>query len=108
MSFNTAIAAIMEFVNSLYKLKDQDQFASVTAWREAITGLLQLLAPYAPHITEELWHQLGCEGSIHIAMWPVYDEKYLVTNTVTIAVQVNGKTSWRSGNCGRRKSGRRH
>jgi leucyl-tRNA synthetase len=52
---------------------------------------LQLLAPFAPHITEELWQQLGHEDSIHLMMWPKYDEKYLVEKTITIVVQVNGK-----------------
>ncbi|HMH31185.1 MAG TPA: class I tRNA ligase family protein, partial [Methylomirabilota bacterium] len=53
--------------------------------------LLQLIAPFAPHIAEELWSELGQDGSIHISEWPAYDEKYLVEDTVTIAVQVNGK-----------------
>ena len=50
-----------------------------------------LLAPFAPHITDELWSQLGNEGSIHIAEWPTWDDELLVQDTVTIVVQVNGK-----------------
>ncbi len=91
LGFNTAIASLMEYVNELYKLKVSDQFVSRDAWKFAIESLLQLLAPFAPHITEELWHQLGHRDSIHLSSWPKYDEKYLVTDTMTIVVQVNGK-----------------
>jgi leucyl-tRNA synthetase len=90
LSFNTAIAAQMELVNELYRLKAQDRYASKD-WRWACETLLQLLAPFAPHITEELWHELGHEDSIHTSSWPKYDPAYLVNDTVTIAVQVNGK-----------------
>jgi leucyl-tRNA synthetase len=91
LSFNTAIAAVMEGVNQLFKLKEQDDFQSMDAWRYTLDTLLQLLAPLAPHITEELWQQLGHEESIHMSEWPAFDEQYLVTNTVTVAIQVNGK-----------------
>jgi leucyl-tRNA synthetase len=90
LSFNTAIAALMECVNELYKLKAADRYTA-TEWQWALESLTQLMAPFAPHIAEELWQQLGGEGSVHLGNWPVYDEKYLVTDTVTIAVQVNGK-----------------
>jgi leucyl-tRNA synthetase len=90
LSFNTAIAAQMELVNELYRLKAGDGFKSGD-WRWAVESLLQLLAPFAPHIAEELWHQLGHEESIHISRWPVHDEKYLAEDTMTIAVQVNGR-----------------
>jgi leucyl-tRNA synthetase len=50
-----------------------------------------LLAPFAPHITEELWHQMGNESSVHLSTWPVHEEGYLVKNSVNIAIQVNGK-----------------
>jgi leucyl-tRNA synthetase len=92
MGFNTAIAALMEAINDLYKLKTKTPFAkSPQAWQWTIETLLQLLAPFAPHITEELWQQLGKSGSIHQSDWPVHDEKYLVRDRVTIVVQVNGK-----------------
>jgi len=91
LSFNTAIAAMMEAVNDLYKVKEEDQFANVDSWRFTLESLLQLLAPFAPHITEELWQQLGHENSIHTSEWPKYDEKYLVRETVTVVLQVNGK-----------------
>jgi leucyl-tRNA synthetase len=91
LGFNTAIAALMEFTNELYKIKAKDGFKAGKSWQFAISSLLQLLAPFAPHITEELWHQLGHKDSIHMSRWPEYDEKYLVNDTVTIVVQVNGK-----------------
>jgi leucyl-tRNA synthetase len=90
MGFNTSIAALMEFVNELYKLKATHGYASKD-WHVALTALIQLLAPFAPHIAEELWHELGNETSVHITAWPEYDEGYLVQHTMKIAVQVNGK-----------------
>jgi len=56
-----------------------------------LESLVKLLAPFAPHITEELWKDLGQKDSIHISKWPVHDEKYLLTDKVTIVIQVNGK-----------------
>lgn len=90
MGFNTAISSLMELINTLYKLKVV-QPLGVTVWQETLSTLLQLLAPFAPHMSEELWHQLGHEGSIHISEWPLWDESLLVSDTVTIVVQVNGK-----------------
>jgi len=90
MGFNTAIAALMELTNDLYKLKT-DVPMGAEVWKQTLITTVQLLAPFAPHITEELWQQLGQEGSVHTSEWPTYDEKYLVQDTVTIAVQVNGK-----------------
>ena len=89
LSFNTAIAALMEYVNELYKLKI-DGF-SEEAWREALTHLAQMIAPFAPHMADELWVQLGGEGLVQNASWPVWDEALIVEDTITIAVQVNGK-----------------
>ncbi len=91
LSFNTAIATLMETVNELYKIKAQYGYMSGGAWRFALENLTQLLAPFAPHITEELWQQLGHKDSIHQSTWPKYDEQYLVSDTMTIVVQVNGK-----------------
>jgi leucyl-tRNA synthetase len=90
MAFNTAISAIMEAVNDLYKIKKEDNYAS-TEWQWALETLLQLIAPFAPHIAEELWEQLGHDDSIHVSEWPKYDEKLLVEDTVTVVIQVNGK-----------------
>lgn len=89
LSFNTAIAAQMELTNELYKAKTNGMAGSV--WREALTSLVQMLAPFAPHMCEELWVQLGHDGSVHTAPWPTWDEALLVEETITMAVQVNGK-----------------
>ncbi len=92
LSFNTAISAMMEAVNDLYTLKNDLPFSEASeTWRWAIKNLLQLLAPIAPHISEELWSQLGGTGSIHVSTWPTHDEKYLVSDNMTIVIQVNGK-----------------
>ncbi len=91
LGFNTAIAALMEYVNELYRIKAKDGFKAQEAWQLAIDDLVLLLAPFAPHISEELWHELGHKISVHTSNWPVHEEKYLVSDTVTIVVQVNGK-----------------
>ena len=91
LGFNTSIASLMEYVNDLYKIKEKDAFADIKSWDEAVTGLLQLLAPFAPHITEELWNYIGNTSSIHLSEWPTYDEALLIEETVTIVIQVNGK-----------------
>lgn len=89
--FNTAIASMMEAVNGLYKLKEVSAISSSEAWRFAIESLLQILAPFAPHITEELWHELGYDDTIHIDHWPKWDDKLIQSSMMTIIVQVNGK-----------------
>ncbi len=91
LSFNTAIAGLMEYTNELYKLETNDDFAPDESWRHALESLIQLVAPFAPHIAEELWADLGHEGSVHVSGWPMHDETYLTSNTVSIAIQVNGK-----------------
>ncbi len=82
MKYNTAIAAMMTYVNILYK---QEKVAS-----KYIKPLLQVLNPVAPHVTEELWQRLGFEGYIFETKWPEYDETKLITETVEIPVQING------------------
>ena len=89
--FNTAVAAMMEMVNGLYKIKEAQGIQASATWRFALESLLQILAPFAPHITEELWHELGHSDTIHVDHWPKWDEKYLTSDTMTIIVQVNGK-----------------
>jgi leucyl-tRNA synthetase len=88
--FNTAIAALMEFSNTLRKVKD-DGSASLNVWDEALKTLLLLLAPFAPHITEELWAKKGYPYSIHNQSWPQWDESLVREEEVTIVVQINGK-----------------
>ncbi len=90
MGFNTAIAALMELVNDLYKLKTSVSLGS-EQWGKVLGVSLQLLAPFAPFLSEELWHQLGHDSSIHLSEWPLWDETLLATDTITIVVQVNGK-----------------
>lgn len=89
LSFNTAIAGLMEYVNDLYKLK-VDGFSD-EPWRSALSTLVQLVAPFAPHMAEELWQQLGHEGLVHETQWPAWDDALIVEDTMTIIVQVNGK-----------------
>ncbi|TXG77692.1 hypothetical protein E6P97_01420 [Patescibacteria group bacterium] len=91
MGFNTAISALMEFTNGLYKAKADSGFADRKAWQAALEALVQLLAPFAPHITEELWRDLGHDDSVHLTNWPEWDEAQLVSDTITVVVQVNGK-----------------
>jgi leucyl-tRNA synthetase len=89
--FNTAVSSMMEAVNGYFKLKETYTIGKSDAWTFAIESLLQVLSPFAPHITEELWHQLGYETTIHIDTWPKWNNEYLQTSTMTIIVQVNGK-----------------
>ena len=83
-SYNTSIAAFMICVNELSQLKCRN--------RELMKILVALIAPFAPHIAEELWSQQGGEGSVCDAQWPAYDEKYLVESSVKMGVAFNGKT----------------
>ena len=89
--FNTAVASMMEMVNGLYKIKELHGIDTSDEWRFALESLIQILAPFAPHITEELWHEMGHDDTVHVGHWPKWDEKYLKSDTITIIVQVNGK-----------------
>ncbi|MDB5186798.1 MAG: leucine--tRNA ligase [Candidatus Saccharibacteria bacterium] len=89
LSFNTAISALMEYVNELYKFK-VDGFSD-DVWCDALGTLARLLAPFAPHMTAEIWQQLGNSSSIEEAGWPQWDSALIVSDTLTIIVQVNGK-----------------
>lgn len=82
--FNTALAAQMEFLNQAEK----------EGWqltREELRIIVQLLAPFAPYLTEELWQQLGGEGSVHLSSWPKPDPRFVIEDEVEIVIQVNGK-----------------
>ena len=83
MKFNTAIAAMMSFINEVYDL------GRITV--DEYETLLKLLNPFAPHMTEELWHELGHDNFLSLDKWPTYDESKTLDDTVEIAVQVNGK-----------------
>ena len=89
--FNTAVASMMEMVNGLYKIKESHGIDTSDEWRFALESLIQILAPFAPHITEELWREMGHDDTVHVGHWPKWDEKYLKSDTMTIIVQVNGK-----------------
>lgn len=91
LSFNTAVASLMGAVNSLYKIKADTNYAGSSSWKFALRSITQLLAPFAPHIGEELWQQLNGGGSINESEWPVHEEKYLLSDQLNIVVQVNGK-----------------
>ena len=92
MSFNTAIAAMMELVNTMNKLRESVSFhQSPEEWRLAITKLLRIMAPIMPYVTEELWEELGHDKSIHLELWPSWDEELIKDDLITIVVQVNGK-----------------
>ena len=89
--YNTAIAAMMKCVNDLYTLKASAGFTDTNAWQFALESLAALVAPFAPHTADELWHELGKQTSVQRDSWPIFDEAYCVADTVTMAVQVNGK-----------------
>ena len=88
-SFNTAISSIMELVNALYKYKQGE--VNVPLMNDAIEKLILILNPFVPHITEELWNNLGHEDRVYQQSWPEFDPAALELETVEIIVQVNGK-----------------
>lgn len=88
LSFNTAIAALMEYVNELYKLKT-DGFSA--DWQFSIESLVKLVQPFAPHMAAELWQQLGHDTQLDFEDWPKWDDAKIVRDTMVIIVQVNGK-----------------
>ena len=92
-NFNTAISSIMELVNALYVYKEKAHNIAVIS--EALENLVILLAPFAPHIAEELWVEIGHTESIHIQKWPTCDASALIADTVTVVVQINGKVKER-------------
>ena len=87
-SLNTAVAALMEFVNELYKLK-LEGFSN--DWRFVLEDLLKMLVPFAPHISSELWQQLRNDDFIEKSGWPKWNQELLKTDEIQIIVQVNGK-----------------
>ncbi len=90
MSFNTAIAAMMEMRNIMNNAA-RDANVSAMAWDEAIDNLLLMAAPFMPHITEELWSQRGYAYSIHQQSWPQWDAGIAAEETITAIIQINGK-----------------
>ena len=88
--FNTSISYLMEYTNTLQKIK-QKRTISYSTWIDACKRLLIHLSPICPHITEELWHRLGEKGSIHLQNNPTFNEKLIEKNDYTLIVQINGK-----------------
>ena len=88
--FNTAISSIMELVNAFYAFQDSKTINGGLV-REVSLNLLKMLAPFAPHITEELWSILVAQGSIHQQQWPQYEEAATLQAEVEIVLQINGK-----------------
>ena len=89
--FNKAIAFVRELTNELFDYQssntDEDKFVV----KESIEAIIQLLNPIVPHLTEELWHDLGKNDSLVYEKWPSFDKKLLENETITIAIQINGK-----------------
>jgi leucyl-tRNA synthetase len=85
LSYNTAVAAMMEYMNAL-------RGGERTPHIQEVEPLVQLAAPFAPHIAEELWERFGHKRSVFDSGWPEFDAELAADNVVTIAVQVNGKT----------------
>ena len=84
LNYNTAVSAMMILLNEMER---QSQVSSVTC-----QVFLKLLAPFAPHMTEEIWREvLGNKKSIHISEWPKYDSKMIVDEKFTLIIQINGK-----------------
>ena len=83
MKFNTAIAAMMAFINDVYELG--------TLTNDELVTFLKLLSPFAPHLAEEMWSDMGNDTFMSLAQWPEYDEAKTVENSIEIAVQINGK-----------------
>ena len=88
--FNTSIAALMEFTTKLMRSYDAGD-VSAASWRAGVERLLLHTAPLAPHIAEELWSRAGHTGSIHLELNPEFDESLTTSDTITLAVQVQGK-----------------
>ena len=90
-AFNTAVSSIMEFVNAMYAYVGSQKTIRKDVAVEANQNLIKLLAPFTPHITEELWQICGFAGSVHTQEWPKVDETALVVDEVELPVQINGK-----------------
>ena len=88
--FNTAIAALMEFSNHLNRVW-ADASVDAETWRECVEKFLLMLAPIAPHISEELWERTGRQYSIHQQRFPIWDDDLAAEDLITLVVQVNGK-----------------
>ncbi|RMD68175.1 MAG: leucine--tRNA ligase, partial [Cyanobacteria bacterium J149] len=86
--FNTAVSELMKLSNALRDAKIKNS----PVYREGVETLILLLAPFAPHISEELWHKLGNSESVHLAHWLTIDEEALTVDEITLVIQIKGKT----------------
>ena len=91
IKFNTAVAALMEWLNYLSAKGNLSTSFETRVQSEEYETFLLLLAPFAPHITEELWSGMGQKYSIHQQSWPAFDNKYLEDQQILLIVQINGK-----------------
>ena len=91
MKFNTALAALMDFVNQLYKEKTKAAGFAAVGWQQSAEVLVMLLAPFAPHLASELWQNLDGRGSVHKNNWPRIDPDAPVAKTMTVVVTVDGR-----------------
>ncbi|MBI5643330.1 MAG: leucine--tRNA ligase [Deltaproteobacteria bacterium] len=94
--FNTAISSVMELVNALYQFQNTLQgkdagSVELKVFREAVDSVILLIAPFAPHISEELWHKLGNTVPVYRTPWPAVNESALAREEATIVIQINGK-----------------
>jgi len=88
-NFNTAISAVMEMVNEMYRYREGE--VNVGLYGAAIKNVILMIAPFVPHVAEEMWDHMAYGGSVHDQEWPSFDESALVKDTVEIVVQINGK-----------------
>jgi leucyl-tRNA synthetase len=89
-SYNTVVSALMELSNTLQRLR-QTRVAGTPEWRDALEKLVLLMAPIAPHVSEEMWERLGRPYSVHQQPWPQWSEELAAEDSIEIVVQVNGK-----------------
>ncbi len=89
--FNTAIAAVMELVNTIQSFEPKNVPQNAPVVKEAIESVVMLLAPFVPHFTEELWSQLGNDNTLELAGWPAFDAAAAIDEELLVVVQVNGK-----------------
>lgn len=89
-NFNTAISALMELINEMYKYKDLPG-RKPELLKASLDSLVLMIAPFIPHAAEELWEMSGKKGSVHEQAWPSYDENALIKDEVEVVIQINGK-----------------
>ena len=88
--FNTAIASMMEYTNYLYKIYEESKISN-KLWDKSISRLVLHMAPIAPYISEEIWDRMGNNDSVHLQNVPKYDDLYIISEDITLVIQVNGK-----------------